>query len=108
MSDWFPIVAALENTHSRSVMYQVVKLELSNFGALVLSPAASSQNHKDDFLKTVPTRNLTGSTRRLSAVHERERYTPSATASTYASRQFKGPNLLLLNHRDYSVTELGG
>ena len=74
MSDWFPIVAALENTHSRSVMYQVVKLELSNFGALVLSPAASSQNHMTDFLKTVPTRNLTSSTRRLSAVHERERY----------------------------------
>ena len=51
MSDWFPIVTALESTHSRSVMYQVVKLELSNFGALVLSPAASSQNHKDDFFE---------------------------------------------------------
>ena len=46
MSDRFPIVTALESTHSRSVMYgyQVIKLELSNFGALVLSPATSSQN----------------------------------------------------------------
>ena len=90
MSDRFPIVTALENTHSRSVMYQVVKLELSNFGALVLSPATSSQNHMTDFLKTVPLRNLTGSTRRLSAVHEGRPYTPSATASTYASQQFRG------------------
>jgi len=93
MSDWFSIVTGLENTYSRSVMYQVVKLELSNFGALVLSPAASSQNHMTDFFKTVPTRNLTGSTRRLSAVHEGRRYTPSATASSYASQQFRGPIL---------------
>ena len=33
--------------------------------------------------------NLTGSTRRLSAVYEGRRYTPSATASTYASQQSK-------------------
>ena len=92
MSDWVSIVTALESTYSRSVMYQVVKLELSNFGALVLSPAASSQYHMTDFLKTVPLRNLTGSTRRLSAVHEREQYAPCAPASTYASQQFKGPS----------------
>ena len=87
-------MAALESTHSRSVTYQVVKVEMSNFSALGLSPAASSQYHKDDFLKTAPTWNLTGSTRRLSAVYEGRRYTPSATASTYASHQFKGPTFV--------------
>ena len=65
--------------------------EMSTFSALGLSPAASSQTHKDDFLKTATLRNLTGSTRRLSAVYEGRRYTPSATASTYASQQFRGP-----------------
>ena len=101
MSDWFPIVTGLENTDSSSVMYQVVKLELSNFGALVLSPAASSQYHMTDFLKTVPTRNLTGSTRRLSAVHEGRPYTPSATDSSYASQQFRGDSLRFQVHRHF-------
>ena len=45
-SDWFPIVAAPESTHSHSVAYQEVKVEMSSFSAVELStPAASSQNH---------------------------------------------------------------
>ena len=45
------------------------------------------------FLKTMPTRNLTHRTRRLNAVHERLRHTPSATASTYLTPQSRAPIL---------------
>ena len=53
ISHLFPIGTATENTPARPVAYQVVKLELSNFGALELSvsPEASGQNHRDDFFK---------------------------------------------------------
>ena len=40
-----------------------------------------------DFLKTVPTRNLTGFTRKKRSMHEGRRHTPSAIASSYASQQ---------------------
>ena len=87
MSDRIPVRTAPEKVHNGSVAYRVVKLEMSKFSALELPPGGVNEEHRDDFLKTWPTRDLTAGTRRLSAVHERERYTPSATASTYASQQ---------------------
>ena len=51
ISHLFPIGTDPESTPARPVAYQVVKLELSNFGALELSPEASGQNHRDDFFK---------------------------------------------------------
>ena len=51
ISHLFPIGTATESTPVPPVAYQVVKLELSNFGALELSPEASGQNHRDDFFK---------------------------------------------------------
>ena len=51
ISHLFPIGTATESTPAPPVAYQVVKLELSNFGALELSPEASGQNHRNDFFK---------------------------------------------------------
>ena len=82
MSSRIPVRTGIKSTQNRSVAYRVVKLEMSKFSALERSPGAKSQNHRDDFLKTVPTRNLTGNTRHMSSGHEVRRYTPSATAST--------------------------
>ena len=87
MSNRIPVRTAPEKVLNGSVAYRVVKLEMSKFSALGLPPGAKSQNHRDDFLKTWPTRDLTAGTRRLSAVHERVRHPPSATVSSYASPQ---------------------
>ena len=51
ISHLFPIRTDPESTPARPVAYQVVKLELSDFGALELSPEASGQNHRDDFFE---------------------------------------------------------
>ena len=90
MSSRIPVRTGIKSTQNRSVAYRVVKLEMSKFSALERSPGGMSQNHRDDFLKTVPTRNLTGSTRHTTTVHEGRRNPPSATPSSYASPQSTG------------------
>ena len=89
MSDRVPVRTAPEKVHNGSVAYRVVKLEMSKFSALELPPGGVNEEHRDDFLKTWPTRDLTAGTRRLSAVHERVRHPPSATVSSYASPQVR-------------------
>ena len=59
MWDRIPVWTGPESAQKGSVAYQVLKVEMSIFSALELSPGGVSQNHMTDFLKTVPTRNLT-------------------------------------------------
>ena len=87
LSHWFPMGIGTESTQNRSVAYRAVEIELSNSSALERSPGGMSQNHMTDFLKTVPTRNLTGFTRKKRSMHEVRRHPPSAIASTYVSQQ---------------------
>ena len=45
MWDWFPVWTGPESAQKGSVAYQVLKVEMSNFTALALSPGGVSQNH---------------------------------------------------------------
>ena len=84
------IWTALESAQKGSVAYQVAKLEMSTFCAPELSPGGMSQNHMDDFLKTLPTRSLTGSARHMRSLHD---VTPRAQQPQVA----QGHNLGCLN-----------
>ena len=71
MWDRIPVWTAPESAQKGTVAYQVLKVEMSIFSALELVlPGGVSQNHMTDFLKTVPTRNLTSNTRHMSSMHE--------------------------------------
>jgi len=51
MWDRIPVWTGPESAQKGSVAYQVLKVEMSIFSALELSPGGVSQNHMTDFLK---------------------------------------------------------